>query len=181
MNRNALRWSRLLLGSAILLGLLIAGVTLFLRDRPADAAFTSAVYTLPGVGRFRLWGDQRSVIAQATAPDGRRVWLARAVAGELDGDTAPSGAVVLVVTGSSESHAYLVASLSRNGALMQADAVSLGEGVEVQSMAIHDRQVMIEYKVHVPGDLPCCASRFKGSTFRLNGEKLELAFVPAGE
>jgi putative hemolysin len=140
-----------------------------------EAALKNAQYELPDIKTVQLVDGKFESKVGEGATQVNRVELTRVALGDLNGDGAQDGAVILAVnTGGSGTFIYLVALVSRNGAPQQVAAELLGDRVKVQNLAVKDGQIVLDMLGFVPSDPLCCPSQSVIRTYRLQGDKLQV-------
>lgn len=99
--------------------------------------------------------------------------------GDLDDDTVPDAAAVLVSQpGGSGSFYDLVALVATPDGPRQVATTLLGDRVDIESLAIIDRQIAIQLVIQGPADPMCCPSQREARTYALVGDSLALVGVP---
>jgi len=93
--------------------------------------------------------------------------------GDLDGDGADDGAVVLVQSaGGSGSFRYLAVVLNREGSPENVATQLIGDREQVESLAIDGTQITVEALVQGPDDPMCCPTQPLTLTYQFFGEQL---------
>ena len=99
--------------------------------------------------------------------------------GDLDDDTVPEAAAVLVSQpgGSGSFYDLVVLAATPDGPRQVATAL-LGDRVDIESLAIIDRQIALQLVIQSPADPMCCPTRREARTYALVGDSLALVGVP---
>jgi hypothetical protein len=101
------------------------------------------------------------------------------VFGDLTGDTVSEALAVLVTEpGGSGSFYDLVVLGATPAGARQLAAAALGDRVDIESMMIADRQILVQLITQGPADPMCCPSRREARTYALVGDSLELVGTP---
>jgi len=115
------------------------------------------------------------------SPDGdlQVMLLPPVVFGDLTGDTIPEAAAVLLSEpGGSGSFYDLVVVAATPSGPRQLAATFLGDRVDIESLMIVDRQILMQLVTQGPADPMCCPSRREARTYALVGDSLALVGVP---
>ncbi len=115
------------------------------------------------------------------APDSslQVILLRPVVFGDLTGDTIPEAAAVLLSEpGGSGSFYDLVVVAATPDGPRQLAATFLGDRVDIESLMIVDRQILMQLVTQGPADPMCCPSRREARTYALVGESLALVGAP---
>ena len=89
--------------------------------------------------------------------------------GDLDGDPAAEAAVIVGTnTGGSGGFVDLAILDDRGGGAVNVATLFLGDRVRIHSMAIVDREVVLDATMHTPDDPMCCPSLRATRRFRLD-------------
>jgi heat shock protein HslJ len=114
-------------------------------------------------------------------------------AGDLDGDDSDETAVLLIEdSGGSGSFLYLAILARRGGAIENRSTELVGDRVQVRSLKIAGRELIMDVVQHAPGDAMCCPMQKARRKWTLDGDdllegpseisgKLSLADLAVGE
>jgi hypothetical protein len=134
---------------------------------PTEYAESTATITLTN-GR---WVSPDSSVQVMLLPD--------VAFGDLTGDTVPEAAAVLVsqAGGSGSFYDLVVLGATPEGP-RQLAATFLGDRVDIESLMIVDRQILVQLVTQGPADPMCCPSRREARTYELAGDSLALVGLP---
>jgi hypothetical protein len=165
----------------------LAGCTRAARQPPAIRPLTrAAVANATFRTEYALEGSDSSATITLTnghyeSPDGTlAVTLLPDVAfGDLDDDTVPDAAAVLVSQpgGSGSFYDLVVLAATADGPRQVATAL-LGDRVDIESLVIIDGQIALQLLTQGPADPLCCPTQREARTYALVGDSLALVGVP---
>jgi hypothetical protein len=120
-------------------------------------------------------GDFSQPIANSSAS--LHVSLLNGALGDLNGDGAQDGAVVLVMeSGGSGSFRYLATLINQDGKLVNNATSLIGDRVKVDDITIDGSAVRLALTSHVPGDPQCCPTQQENAVYLL----IDGMLVPRG-
>jgi len=140
-----------------------------------EAVLENAQYELPDIKTVQLVDGKFEDKYGEGASQVNRGELTRTALGDLNGDGAPDGVVILAVnTGGSGVFVYMLVVVNRNGLPQQVAAEMLGDRVNVQNLAVKEGQIVLNALGFAPGDPMCCPSQSVIRTYRLQGNALQV-------
>jgi len=140
-----------------------------------EAMLRNAQYELPDIKTVQLVEGKFESKYGEGASQVNRGELTRMALGDLNGDGASDGVVILAVnTGGSGVFVYMLVVVNRNGAPQQVAAELLGDRVDVQNLAVKEGQIVLNALGFAPGDPMCCPSQSVSRTYRLQGNALQV-------
>jgi len=140
-----------------------------------EAMLKNGKYELPDIKTVQLVDGKFESKYGEGASQVNRGELTRTALGDLNGDGAPDGVVILTVnTGGSGVFVYMLVVVNRNGSPQQVAAEKLGDRVNVQNLAVKEGQIVLDALGFAPGDPMCCPSQSVIRTYRLQGNALQV-------
>jgi len=141
----------------------------------SDDLLKNTSYTLPDIGEVRLKDGHFEQKYGEGATQVNQVDLQKEAVGDLNYDGAPDAAVILAVnTGGTGVFIYLVVLTNQDGKPVQAVAQTLGDRVQVQTLAIQDEQIQMNSLGFGPDDPMCCPSQQVTQTYQFENGDLKL-------
>ena len=93
--------------------------------------------------------------------------------GDLNGDGVQDAAVILLSSGGGSGGFFeLAAMINQNGTPVQASLQSLGDRVDIKSIAIRSGTIIVDMLTHGPDDAQCCPSVRETQRYQLEGRRL---------
>jgi hypothetical protein len=140
-----------------------------------EAVLKNAKYELPDIKTVQLVDGKLESKYGEGASQVNRGELTRMALGDLNGDGAQDGVVILSVnTGGSGVFVYMLVVVNQNGAPQQVAAELLGDRVNVQNLVVKEGQIVLNALGFAPGDPMCCPTQSVIRTYRLQGDKLQV-------
>lgn len=140
-----------------------------------EAVLKNARYELPDLKTVQLVDGKFESKYGEGASQVNRGELTRMALGDLNGDGAQDGVVILSVnTGGSGVFVYMLVVVNQNGAPQQVAVELLGDRVNVQNLVVKEGQIVLNALGFAPGDPMCCPTQSVIRTYRLQGDKLQV-------
>ena len=140
-----------------------------------EAVLKNTRYELPDLKTVQLVDGKFESKYGEGASQVNRGELTRMALGDLNGDGAQDGVVILSVnTGGSGVFVYMLVVVNQNGAPLQVAAELLGDRVNVQNLVVKEGQIVLNALGFAPGDPMCCPTQSVIRTYRLQGDTLQV-------
>ncbi len=140
-----------------------------------EAMLKNGKYELPDIRTVQLVDGKFESKYGEGASQVNRGELTRMALGDLNGDGAADGVVILAVnTGGSGVFVYMLVVVNQNGTPKQVAVEMLGDRVNVKNLVVKDGQIVLDALGFAPGDPMCCPSQSVTRTYRLQGNALQV-------